>query len=62
MSTFMGLFLLLALFALYLLPTIIASNKNHKFTLQIFIINFSLGWTIIGWIGCLVWATMNIKG
>ena len=62
MSTFMGLFLLLSLFALYLLPTIIASNKCHKFTLQIFIINFTLGWTIVGWIGCLVWATMNIKG
>jgi hypothetical protein len=62
MSTLTGLFLLIGLMAFYLLPTIISSSKSHKFTLQIFIINFSLGWTIIGWIGCLVWATMNIKG
>lgn len=45
---------LIALTLLYFLPSIAAYNKP-KF-LPIFLVNFFLGWTFIGWIVALVWA------
>ena len=41
---------------LYLLPTIAASLNNHPYCAAIFIANVFLGWSILGWILCLVWA------
>lgn len=38
----------------YLLPTIIMFYKSSKNKVKFFIINFILGWTIIGWIYCLI--------
>ena len=34
--------------ALYFLPTIIAVARHHRNTLAIFLLNFFLGWTVIG--------------
>lgn len=45
---------LFAMVLLYFLPSILAHNKA-KF-LPIFLVNFFLGWTVIGWFACLVWA------
>jgi hypothetical protein len=42
--------------AIYLLPTIIAAARSKRDLLSIFLLNFSLGWTAIGWIVALVWA------
>jgi Superinfection immunity protein len=42
--------------ALYFLPSIIALARNKRDTLAIFLLNFFLGWTFIGWIVSLVWA------
>jgi hypothetical protein len=39
---------------LYFLPTIIARHKAD--VMGIFLVNFLLGWTVIGWIVALVWA------
>ena len=39
---------------LYFLPSIIAHNKQNF--AGIFVLNFLLGWTVIGWILALVWA------
>lgn len=44
---------------LYFLPTIISRTRNHKHMWEIFILNFLLGWTILGWIGCLVWTFVD---
>ena len=41
---------------LYFLPTISAFERKKKNTSSIFVINFFLGWTIIGWIVALSWA------
>lgn len=41
---------------LYFLPTVIADGKMHKQTNLIFLVNLLFGYTIIGWIGALVWA------
>ena len=48
------------LFAIiYFLPMIIAIIRNHKNLGPIMIINFLVGWTIVGWIGALAWAVSN---
>jgi len=43
-------------FVLYFLPWIIALVRGKRDTLGIFLLNFFLGWTFIGWIVALVWA------
>ena len=45
---------------LYFLPTFIARKKlNFR---AIFILNLTLGWTVLGWIGALVWALTVERG
>src|SRR5438874_11375825 len=39
---------------LYVLPTILAWKKTHR--IPILLLNLLLGWTLLGWIGALVWA------
>jgi hypothetical protein len=39
---------------MYFIPAI--AGMRHKQAAAIFILNFFLGWTIIGWVGALVWA------
>lgn len=40
---------------IYFAPTIIGSRKKNA--IAIFVFNALLGWTILGWILALVWAT-----
>ena len=49
-----SLLLFLVLVAIYFLPSLIAYNKS--FGGQVFVLNFFLGWTFIGWVIALVWA------
>jgi hypothetical protein len=50
-------FLILLLFIpFYFLPAIIAKSRKNPNTTGIFILNLLLGWTVLGWIGTLVWA------
>lgn len=41
--------------AIYFLPVIIGRNKKNS--KAIFVLNLFLGWTFIGWIIALIWAT-----
>ncbi|MGA2695405.1 MAG: superinfection immunity protein [Terriglobales bacterium] len=43
-------------FVIYFVPFIIALAKSKRNTLTIFLINFFLGWSLIGWIVALVMA------
>jgi hypothetical protein len=43
-------------FVMYFIPSIIALAKSKPNTLTIFLINFFLGWSLIGWIVALVMA------
>ena len=43
---------------LYFLPTILASNRGHH-TTGILLLNFFLGWTVIGWFVLLLWALLS---
>ena len=50
-------FLLLALLGgIYFLPSIIASANNHKKAGPIVVVNFFLGWTLLGWVISLAWS------
>jgi Superinfection immunity protein len=42
----------------YLLPTMIAHKRGHEHMLPICVLNLLLGWSLIGWVGALVWAAM----
>lgn len=42
-----------------LIPTWIALARKHPNTVPIFLVNFFLGWTCIGWFVALVWSFTN---
>ena len=44
------------LLVMYLIPTIIAFYRDHPNTGKVFLLNFFLGWTGIGWIVAGIWA------
>ena len=40
----------------YFLPSILAASKGHPHAPTLFLVNILSGWTIVGWLACLVWA------
>ena len=57
--TILELLLVVLIFAFYFLPTLISSLRQHKNKLAIFLLNLLLGWTVLGWVGSLVWSVMK---
>ena len=55
-SGIIGIFVFIISLAFYFLPTIIALIRKQPNALAIFLLNFFLGWTFIGWVVSLVWA------
>jgi hypothetical protein len=51
---FDGMHIVLVIF--YFVPTVVASSLKHPNEEAIGVVNLLLGWTIIGWIACLIWA------
>jgi hypothetical protein len=45
--------------AVSFLPTIIAIVRHHRNTLGVFLLNFFLGWTFLGWVAALIWAVVK---
>lgn len=41
---------------IYFLPAICANYLEHRNMVSIGLLNFFLGWTILGWIGAMIWA------
>lgn len=44
---------------LYFVPLAIAMMRRHRNTLAIGLLNVFLGWTVLGWIGALIWAVIK---
>ncbi|MDE1830692.1 MAG: superinfection immunity protein [Thaumarchaeota archaeon] len=61
MSILANIVAFLIFFGIYFTPTIVASIKGHKQVTAIFVLNFLLGWSLIGWSGALVWAIIKQK-
>ncbi|MEF9443986.1 superinfection immunity protein [Burkholderia sp. 1B3(2022)] len=51
-----ALLLIVAGLCSYFLPTIIAIVRGHHNQNAIAALNTCLGWTLVGWVGSLVWA------
>jgi hypothetical protein len=43
-------------FVMYFLPSLIALVRGKRDVAAIVVLNFFLGWTVIGWVVALVWA------
>ena len=46
---------------LYFLPAIGAIAAKRPGASSIFIVNLFFGWTLIGWVACLAWASYPVK-
>jgi hypothetical protein len=40
----------------YFVPSLIAYLRGHRSMVVIFALNLLLGWTVVGWIGVLIWS------
>jgi hypothetical protein len=54
-----GLGMMIVLFLLYFIPSMVAVNRKHNNALAIFLTNLFFGWTILGWVIALIWASTN---
>jgi hypothetical protein len=43
----------------YFLPSAIAVARKHRNGSAVFMLNLLAGWTVIGWVICLVWAVIR---
>jgi len=59
--TLLVLLFALLVIATYFLPTIVATIRNHPNALSICLLNFFLGWTLLGWLGALIWSAHAIN-
>ena len=50
--------ILALILAVYFLPTLIAGS-GHPHRVAIFLINLLFGWTLVIWVGCIVWAVVQ---
>jgi len=48
--------------AMYWLPTLVALARQTPSALGVAMLNFFLGWTVIGWIVALLWALASHSG
>jgi len=48
-----------AVVLVYFLPAMVAISRNHLNAMAIFLTNFLLGWTGIGWVFAFIWAFTN---
>lgn len=56
-----AIIVLIIVLPLYFLPWIVAKKRLHKNSAPIFIVNLLGGWTVAGWVFCLIWAfTSNV--
>jgi hypothetical protein len=57
----MEFLMLAALVAVYFLPGLIAFKRDHQNAASIMLLNLFLGWTLLGWVGALVWSASAKK-
>lgn len=53
--------LLIIVTCLYFIPSIIAYQTEKRNKIAILILNIFAGWTFIGWVIAIVWASMEDK-
>jgi hypothetical protein len=58
-STFATFLLVTLALVFYMLPTVIAKVRGARYGQTILLINFFLGWTVLGWLAALIWAIVE---
>jgi hypothetical protein len=53
--------LLLVTSVLYISPGMVAMLRHHHNRVAITVLNVALGWTVLGWVGALVWASTAVQ-
>lgn len=46
---------------IYMIPTCVAASRRHRNTMAIAVLNLFFGWTLLGFVGCLVWSLINVS-
>lgn len=46
---------------IYMIPTCVAASRRHRNTIAIAVLNIFFGWTLLGFVGCLVWSLINVS-
>ena len=52
----MGFVLIILAIVLYFLPYFNAKSRKHSKVEGIALLNLFLGWTLLGWVGALIWS------
>lgn len=60
-SILLWLLLFVVCVVLYFLPSAIAARRNHRNLVALFAANLLLGWTFLGWVGCLIWSLIRAR-
>ena len=55
----LAIILTIGMVIVYLIPSIVAFKVRHPHRVVIFIVNLLFGYTIVGWVGMLVWALVK---
>lgn len=58
MELFVSLIICLVCIFAYFLPTVVAVLRRYHNALPVFLVNLFLGWTLLGWLGALIWSCM----
>lgn len=53
--------LVIAACFIYMIPTCVAASRQHRNTMAIAVLNLFFGWTLLGFVGCLVWSLINVS-
>ena len=56
MEVVLAIWIIGMIIMLYFAPTLVAFDRHHANAWPIAVINFFLGWTLLGWAGCLAWS------
>jgi threonine/homoserine/homoserine lactone efflux protein len=59
LKTLSGFAIFGIIFYVYFLPSFIAKYRKHNNELAITVTNLFFGWTFIGWVISLIWASTN---
>lgn len=46
---------------IYMIPTCVAASRKHRNTMAIAVLNLFFGWTLLVFVGCLVWSLINVS-
>jgi hypothetical protein len=49
----------LFLFILYIVPFLVAAARGHQSPAGVLVANLLIGWTIVGWLGLLIWVSIG---